>query len=301
MKFFNNILQSQAHIIFASLTILFWLVSLGPTWAMENFQQHISISITMIFGSFVAGGTALGGGAVAFPVLTKILGIIPPEAKLFSLAIQSFGMTAASLTIICRNIPFYPRVVFFSLLGAVPGTLISIIWISDLLPRLATKSLFSLFLLVFSMTLINFRKKRFLDSSSLEDNYLLVTIVGFVGGIASGLLGSGVDILLFALLILILKKDIKKATATSVIVMAVTSVLASTFNAVVLGNLTPQIQSYVHAAIPIVVIGAPLGAWICSNLKNHTVFNILLALIFLEISFTFFEIFKLFLTSATSY
>lgn len=287
-------MQSRAHVFFALIAIIFWLVSFGPIWALENLQQHISISITMIFGSFVAGGTALGGGAVAFPVLTKVLGIIPVEAKLFSLAIQSFGMTAASLTIICKRIPFYPRIVFFALLGAIPGTLVSLIWISEVMPRIATKSIFSLFLLIFSVTILNFKKNILADHSPAETNYAAIVLVGFIGGIASGLLSSGVDILLFALLVLILKKDIKKATATSVIVMAVTSVLASTFNIAVLGNITQQVQSYVHAAIPIVVIGAPLGAWLCARLTNQTVFNTLIVLISLEISFTLFEVSKLF-------
>ncbi|OAD19453.1 Permease [Candidatus Thiomargarita nelsonii] len=53
----------------------------------------------MIFGSMIAGGTAMGGGAVAFPVFTKILDITPHDAKVFSLAIQGIGMTAASVTI----------------------------------------------------------------------------------------------------------------------------------------------------------------------------------------------------------
>lgn len=58
----------------------------------------------MLFGSMVAGGTSMGGGAVAFPVLTKLLEVPPHEAKVFALAIQSVGMTAATLTIIAMQI-----------------------------------------------------------------------------------------------------------------------------------------------------------------------------------------------------
>ncbi len=53
----------------------------------------------MTFGSFVAGSTFLGGGAVAFLTLTKMLLVDPVTAKSFSLAIQSVGMTAASIYI----------------------------------------------------------------------------------------------------------------------------------------------------------------------------------------------------------
>ncbi len=51
----------------------------------------------MVFGSFVAGSTAAGGGAVSFPVFTKLLHIPADEARTFGLLIQSVGMTMASV------------------------------------------------------------------------------------------------------------------------------------------------------------------------------------------------------------
>ena len=49
------------------------------------------MSITMIFGSMVAGATSEGGGAVAFPVMTLVLKLSPSIARDFSLMCQSFG------------------------------------------------------------------------------------------------------------------------------------------------------------------------------------------------------------------
>ena len=60
------------------------------------------IAPIMAVGSFIAGSTFLGGGAVAFPALTKFMHITPIDAKTFSLAIQSVGMSAASIYIITR-------------------------------------------------------------------------------------------------------------------------------------------------------------------------------------------------------
>jgi hypothetical protein len=54
------------------------------------------MSITMIFGSMIAGATSEGGGAVAFPVMTLALGIAPPVARDFSFMIQSVGMVGAA-------------------------------------------------------------------------------------------------------------------------------------------------------------------------------------------------------------
>ena len=66
-----------------------------PHRSFSNLRAHWEIAATMIFGSMIAGGTSMGGGAVAFPVLTKLLHVSAHDSKVFSLAIQSVGMTAA--------------------------------------------------------------------------------------------------------------------------------------------------------------------------------------------------------------
>jgi hypothetical protein len=65
------------------------------------------MSITMIFGSMVAGATSEGGASVAFPVMTLVFGIAPVVARDFSFMIQSVGMTCASFTILYMGtLPF---------------------------------------------------------------------------------------------------------------------------------------------------------------------------------------------------
>ena len=61
-------------------------------------------TITMVFGSLVAGATSVGGGAVAFPVMTLVLSVPPMVARDFSLLIQTVGMVAASFTIVYQRI-----------------------------------------------------------------------------------------------------------------------------------------------------------------------------------------------------
>jgi hypothetical protein len=62
------------------------------------------MSITMIFGSMLAGATSEGGAAVAFPIMTLVFGIAPPIARDFSYMIQSVGMTAAAFTILYMRV-----------------------------------------------------------------------------------------------------------------------------------------------------------------------------------------------------
>ncbi|GAA6167282.1 sulfite exporter TauE/SafE family protein [Sessilibacter corallicola] len=290
MQRFIGYTRDYAFVIFPLLILGFWLSYRGPDWAIENFKIHLSIAITMIFGSFVAGGTALGGGAVAFPVLTKLLSITPITAKLFSLGIQSFGMTAASITIFSRKIPIFSQAAKHTLVGAIPGVLISLIWIADSLPQLMTKTVFSSLLLSFAFILMFLGHHRMkCDDNDIKEMWLFPAI-GFLGGVLSGVVGSGVDITLFATLTMLLKKDLKKATATSVVVMAVISVIASGFNFFINKTLTEEVINCIFAAMPIVIVGAPVGAFVCSKLPVSTVFYSLVILIFIESSLTFSEL-----------
>ncbi|RZQ54005.1 permease [Pseudoalteromonas phenolica] len=277
-------------LIYASLI---WLQGLSNS--LLQIVHEFEIALTMALGSFVAGGTALGGGAVAFPVMTKVLAIEPATAKVFSLAIQSFGMTAAAITIVCRRIPIYTNIVFMALPMSALGVAISLLYVAPFAPRLLVKSIFSFLLLCFAITMVLrwWRKAHHQPSAEyIKPSLGRFLLVGFVGGIASGLVGSGSDIALFALLIIAYQADIKKATATSVVVMAFTSLVGSAINAWHLNAITPEIEQYLLAAIPIVVVGAPLGAYVCSKVKVGQLVSFLLLLISLEVFFTGYELWQ---------
>lgn len=62
--------------------------------------DDLAIRVAMLFGSAVAGGTPLGGGSVAFPVLTKLLDVPVAVSQMFTVSIQSVGMTAAACVIL---------------------------------------------------------------------------------------------------------------------------------------------------------------------------------------------------------
>ena len=62
------------------------------------------------------------------------------------------------------------------------------------------------------------------------------------------------------------------------------------YNFYYLETFTPQINQYVLAAIPVVVIGAPLGAYFCAKVRHSVLMAFLLMLIALEVSFTIFEL-----------
>ena len=87
-------------------------MAVSDSWNL--FTEFWPVSLTMTMGSFVAGATADGGAAIAFPVFTKELSIPHEDARTFGLMIQSVGMSMAALVIIVRRVPILPRVILWS-------------------------------------------------------------------------------------------------------------------------------------------------------------------------------------------
>ncbi|MEZ6091362.1 MAG: hypothetical protein R3C05_25760 [Pirellulaceae bacterium] len=77
------------------LALVVWTVWAIGVWNFvdpQTFRWGWPIAPTMLVGSFIAGSTSAGGGAVAFPVMTLLFGVAPPVARDFSLMIQTVGM-----------------------------------------------------------------------------------------------------------------------------------------------------------------------------------------------------------------
>ena len=111
--------------------------------------------------------------------------------------------------------------------------------------------------------------------------------IGFFGGLLSGLVGSGIDVATFSILVLYYRLSEKICTPTSVICMAINSVVGFIFIAFFMDDFNVEVQNYWLAAVPVVVIGAPLGAFLCNFFRRKTVVNTLLLLITIEFLSTF--------------
>ena len=99
----------------------------------------------------------------------------------------------------------------------------------------------------------------------------------------SGLVGNGIDIVLFSVMVLLCRISEKIATPTSVLLMAMNAIVGFALQLFVFHNFTSPVQDYWFAAIPVVVVGAPLGAMFCSLLHRQTIANLLITLIFIEV------------------
>lgn len=241
----------------------------------------------MVFGSFIAGATSEGGGAVAFPVFTKALHIAPLDAKIFSLAIQSVGMTAATLTIIVMQVPVAWRAIAWCSLGGVGGVMLSSLLVAPLLQPALLKMLFTAMIVSFALTLtiLNWRPRNYnsvLPVCTWRERTMLVAS-GVVGGVMTGLVGNGIDIICFSVLVLLFRLAEKVATPTSVVLMAFNSLAGFLLHLFFIGGFNERVEQYWLAAVPVVVVGAPLGAYFCTKLNNRTIAGILIGLIVVEL------------------
>ncbi len=196
---------------------------------VDNWQA----GLTMVFGSFVAGSTPQGGGAVAFPVFTKVLETPAEVARSFSLAIQTIGMGAATLAIVLVRRRIVPRVVWVGLPAAVLGFLVAFAFLTDperpfrpaLIPDAYVKVSFTLVIgamafIVFLGSRLRIRKVDLDLPVTNRRTYATVIALSALGGVTSALTGSGADVFVYICLAVLLGVDPKVGVPTSVIVMA---------------------------------------------------------------------------------
>lgn len=274
------------NLLLVLITWCAWFFYTSPdSWAL--IQNHWQVSVTMIFGSIIAGATSEGGGAIAFPVFTKVLQIPPGDAKVFSLAIQSVGMVAASIAILMMRVKVLWPVIGWVSLGGILGLIIGAVFLSAFLPANVIRMLFTVMAVSLGLTLLCLNSGFRLNNIVLPNIRLreinILLLVGFLGGVLSGLVGSGIDMLCFAVLVLLFRISESIATPTSVILMAIQSVFGVLLQVFILGGINAQVQAYWLAAVPVVVVGAPLGAFFCTRMAPLYIRYVLIFLIGIEL------------------
>lgn len=265
---------------FTSTIFLLWLGYMSYTNQWYLFKDYWFMTVTMIFGSFIAGATAEGGGAVAFPVMTLIFKIAPPIARNFSLAIQSCGMTSATYFILTRKIPIEKTYLILCSIGGVFGLFLGGYWIAPYLAPAYTKMFFVSLWLSFAAVLfyLNSHKNREvreqLPTLSTKGNFFLV-FIGLLGGIVTSIAGSGIDILTFSVVTTRYRLSEKVATPTSVCLMSGNTVIGFLFHTFIIKDFGIQEFHYWLVAIPVVVFFAPFGAYFISNKTRDFIVKIL--------------------------
>lgn len=247
------------------------------------------MSVTMVFGSMVAGMTSEGGASVAFPVMTLIFDISPVVAKHFSFMIQSVGMTAAAFVIMYMRVQIEWKSVVYCSIGGIAGVIYGL---EEVAPELTPPYAKMYFVVIWgsfaaSLFFLNriYGRKVYvvLDPPHLPNIWrnadlvsnpylakilnwkaLVLLAAGFLGGIFTSIAGSGIDICSFAVLTLLFRISEKTATPTSVVLMAINTIVAMCYSKWGLDGLEGLAWEFFVVCAPIVVIGAPFGSLIGS-------------------------------------
>lgn len=263
-----------------AVVYLAWGAGVTAYGHWDELARSWFIAPTMLIGSLLAGATAQGGGAVAFPVLTLVFRVTPPVARDFSLMIQSVGMTAAAITIARSRMQVDWRAVRWAALGGFPGVILGLEVVSPLLTAAYTKMFFVAFWLAFAFVLYSINRTRrahiYQQIPAFDARKAsLLLAAGVIGGVVSGVTGSGLDITAFSLIVLGFQLDEAVATRSSVVMMAAGSCFAVLYRSLSGGGFAAEAWEYWWVAVPVVVIGAPLGAWLLRNQSRHLVTRVL--------------------------
>jgi len=245
-----------------------WLVAGQGHW--QTAKEHWPIALAMALGSYVAGSTPMGGGTIGFPILVLLFEFPASLGRDFSFAIQSIGMTSASIFILSRRQPLAWSMLKGAMVGSLVGTPIGVFFIAPLIPDLWIKVVFAVIWASFGVLHLYRIGEIAAHEGMIEFDERWDLRVGFFAGIFSAVTvvavtGVGIDMVIYATLVLLCRCDLKIAIPTSVILMAFTSLVGIAVKSL-FGDVQPGVFEHWLAAAPVVALGAPLGVFMVALL-----------------------------------
>jgi uncharacterized protein len=275
------------YFIFLSLVLSIWF---GYVYSNELFHyipKHFPAVITMVFGSFIAGSSPEGSAAIAYPVFTLFLEIPPAVARNFAFAIQSLGMTSASLLILGLKIKVDWNYIKYVTIGGAFGLVFGTYYIVPLVSPPIAKLFFVSLWLSFGLVLWyeNSKPQRkvydFIQNFARTDMARLM-IFGIIGGMISSLFGTGINIFTFCLMTIFYGINEKVAVPSSVVIMTLETILGFFLHAGLIGDFQTEAFEMWIACIPFVIIFAPLGAFAISKLPRKTIATFLYFILIIQ-------------------
>lgn len=260
------------------ITVWFWYMNVNNMFSILS--ENLYVMITMVFGSFVAGSSPEGSASIAYPMFTLYLGVAPDVARNFAFAIQSVGMTAASIYILNKKIAldwnYIIYVSFGGLFGLLFGTYNLVPYIQPMLAKLIFVSLWLAFGIV--LYLENRKQTRIIYDKIIlfsHSDRINLILFGFIGGGISSLFGTGINIFTFCFLVIYYKVNEKVATPSSIIIMTIETIAGFALHGLVIKDISKESYDMWLSCIPIVIFFAPLGAYVVNKISRITFTNFL--------------------------
>lgn len=251
-----------------------WVVVAFGLHHFREILEHWRMTLVMIPGSLVAGSTPMAGGTVAFPILVLAFHQPSSNARNFGFMIQAMGMTSAVLFAIGRKVRLPVRLVLGSTAGAGVGLLVGTFLIAPHVQESMVKLLFACLWMSFGLLILVGNRDicglKGAGPSNIPNTEWVGLLVGLVGGLTASMIGVGVELWTFAVVVLIFRADLRIAIPTAICAGALASAEGVALH-VWLGDMGRSATMDFFAAMPLAIFGAPIGAWLSSILPRSRV------------------------------
>ena len=190
-----------------------------------------------LFIGIVLGIIGGGGSILTVPILVYALTLNPVVATAYSL----FVVGATSLVGAVKNMMKGLVDIKTAIIFAIPAFIAVYLTRAYLIPAIpdqlfelgnlmVTKNLaimlfFAVIMLLSSVSMIRNKNKESRPDEKITYNYPLIVVEGFVVGVVTGIVGAGGGFLIIPALVLLAKLPMKKAVATSLLIIAVKSLI----------------------------------------------------------------------------
>ena len=199
------------------------------------------LEILGYFGALIIGvvlGLIGGGGSIlTVPVLVYLLAINPVTATAYSLFVVGASALVGAFKNMQKKLVDFRTAIVFSIpafiavyatrkymVPAIPESLFSIGGF-EITKNIGIMLFFAIIMILASVSMIRENGKKKADSEKISYNYPLIIIEGIVVGVLTGIVGAGGGFLIIPALVLLAKLPMKKAVATSLLIIAIKSLI----------------------------------------------------------------------------
>ena len=194
------------------------------------------------FGALLVGlvlGLIGGGGSIlTVPVLVYLLGLNPVIATAYSLFVVGITSVVGAIQNLRKKLVDVKTAIIFSI-PAFLAVYATSRWLVPSIPEelfsigtfVITKAIFimiffAVIMILASLSMILSKQNRKIDiNEDTSYNYSLIAIEGLVVGVLTGVVGAGGGFLIIPALVLLAKLPMKKAIGTSLIIVALKSLI----------------------------------------------------------------------------
>lgn len=201
-----------------------------------DIQQLLGYLGALLIG-VVLGLIGGGGSILTVPILVYLLYINPVTATAYSLFVVGVSASVGAVRNMQKGLVDIRTAIVFALPAfiavyatrkyLVPAIPEELFHIGNFLitKDIAIMLFFALVMLVASVSMIKSKSDDNNESSQVSYNYPLILIEGLVVGVLTGIVGAGGGFLIIPALVLLAKLPMKKAVATSLLIIAIKSLI----------------------------------------------------------------------------